>query len=200
MERERDPQGKSLATSPRSLWLEVSRCHFCTWSKDQQTDDTDGSKCVCLDSGCLSGREPEPDPWWSTHLAVQPTSQLPFLLSCFQSVIYLNAAEGPCRGQLDKQAWPDVSVCPQASTVVRKLSGVSPVRSLIPFIEAPPSWPLQSSTSWRHHTGNQDSTVKVGKDTNIQFIAPGILQNMLEGANPVEIKLKGEQGMGVTFS
>ena len=42
--------------------------------------------------------------------------------------------------------------------------------------------------------------MKVGKDTNIQFIAPGILQNMLEGANPVEIKLKGEQGMGVTFS
>lgn len=42
--------------------------------------------------------------------------------------------------------------------------------------------------------------MKVGKDTNIQSIAPGILQNMLEGANLVEIKLKGEQGMGVTFS
>ena len=137
----------------------MSRWHSCTWPRAQRTDDTDGNKCVCLGSGCLSGREPKPDPWWSAHLAMQLTSQLPFfLLSHFQSVIYLNAAAGSCRGQLGKQAWPDVSVCAQASTVVRELSGVSAVRSLIPFIGAPPSWPPQSSASWRHHTGNQDST------------------------------------------
>ena len=42
--------------------------------------------------------------------------------------------------------------------------------------------------------------MNVGKDTDIQSIAPGILQNLLAGANTVEIKLKGKQEMGVTFS
>ena len=51
-----------------------------------------------------------------------------------------------------------------------KLPGASLTRALIPFMRAPPSWPLKGPTSYNHHTGElgfQHGNLE-GGDTNIQ--------------------------------
>ena len=199
---ERDRLGKSLAASSPNLWQEVSRPDHKRWhsslgAADWWTDEIDVNKCVCPGTGWILGKEPKLGPWWSAHLSMQPISRpavltvlLFFLFFIFQSVIYLNAAAGPCRRQLDKQALPDLLVCPLMSKGVRELSGVSFIGALIPFIRASPSWPHHLPKAPPPNTitlGIRIQHMHFGKDKDIQSLAPGILQSMWEGANPVEI-------------
>ena len=73
------------------------------------------------------------------------------------------------------------SLCPHVAEGTRELCGVSFIRTLIPFMRAPPSWPKHLPKASPPSTitlGISISTYEFGGDTNVQTIAPWLHQMM----------------------